>query len=115
MTFLMKQHDLRPYITGQILAPHPTLANQTVPLDLTNATGTSIIVRKRGSTVVKFKKTLTITNATQGEWEYSWDLGDTDETGTFEFEIEIMWGTEPQTVPVAGYETFTINDDIDSP
>jgi hypothetical protein len=108
MAFIIKQNDRRPYLTGQIRE-----ADNVTPLNLSTATGLTLIMRKQGQATAKFKKACVITNAVQGEWSFAWAAADTDEAGLFDAELEIMWGTEPQTVPADSYYQITILDDLD--
>lgn len=108
MAFIIKQGDLRPNLPFQIFE-----ADEVTPLDLTTATSVSIVVRKKGDTVVLFKDTCDLTNAAQGLGVYDWKVGDTAEAGQMEYEFEILWQDgSPQTVPVDRYLEMTIVDDI---
>jgi hypothetical protein len=109
MPFMIKQHDLRPYLEGQLLLPDDT------PLNLTGALGGFAIMRKVGEQIPAFRKPIVITDAALGEFEYQWETGDTDAIGEFDFEIEIDWAGEPQTFPVDGYYKVTVVDDLDNP
>ena len=76
LTWKMKRGDTAPNLRAQ-------LVRGGVPVDLTGAT-------------VKFcllgtKRDCTIINATNGEVEYSWQVGDTESTGTLQAEFEVTY------------------------
>ena len=109
MPFTIKQHDQRPYLEGQILQPDGT------EMDLSLATEGWAIMRKKGEIIPIFRKEITFTDKAMGEFEYRWEVGDTDVVGEYDFEVEIIWGTEPQTFPVDSYYPVIIVDDLDAP
>lgn len=111
MAFLMKRHDLRPYIPVQFFQP-----DGETPLDLSAALEISMIVRVQGApsaAAPKFKKELEILVPEQGTCRYVWTGNDTDTTGRFNYEFEIIWPTgEPQTFPADAYFELIVADDL---
>jgi hypothetical protein len=105
--FIIKQNDLEPYLPYQILNPDGT------PKDLSTATSISIVVRSKGSNQVAFKSPTVIDDPLNGLGHYEWAVGDTANSGDFEYELEILWqNAKTQTVPVDSYFALTIVADI---
>lgn len=111
MAFLMKRHDLRPYIPVQFFQP-----DGETPLDLSAAQEMTMIVRVQGApsnATPKFKKDLSPVDLESGKCEYQWTGNDTDSTGRFNYEFEIVWPTgEPQTFPADTYFELIVADDL---
>lgn len=111
MAFLMKRHDLRPYIPVQFFQP-----DGETPLDTTAASAISMICRVTGApsnAAPKFKKPLTEIDAVLGKYEYQWTGNDTDTTGRYAYEFEIIWPNgDPQTFPADAYFELIVADDL---
>ena len=112
MPFAIKRHDLRPRYRVNLTSTDPSTGT-AVPVDLTDATSARFIM-KGSSTggAVKVDAAADFVNRAAGVIEYAWASGDTDTSGDFNVEIEVMWGTEPQTFPSIGYFTCKITDDL---
>lgn len=109
MAFAIKQHDRRPYLTGTIKQPNGS------PMNLSGVTAAYLIIRKTGSNSVLLRKPVIFTDPANGRFQYVWETGDTDSPGTYDAEIELQWGAEPQTVPVDSYYRIIVVDDLDQP
>lgn len=103
----MKKDDLEPKFIA-------TLRNADgTPVDLTNATSVSLIVKQQGGAKY-FKSTGTILDAINGVVSYTWASGDTDTVGTFQMEFEVIWPTgRPETFPNSGYDTLIVGASLD--
>jgi len=112
MAFFIKQGDTLPNLPFTILEP-----DGVTPVDLTDAV-VSMVVRVEGSgpsAIPYFKKPCVLFNqvTSTGQGIYDWDEGDTDSSGTYEYEFEIVFGDgNIQTVPANTYLQLIIVDDI---
>lgn len=103
--FPLKRNDRRPRWRVDLTA-------NGVAVDITAATSVTFTMSSSTGTVKVNKGAMTIINATSGTVEYAWAAGDTDTSGAFNAEVEVMWGTEPQSFPSTGYFAITITDDL---
>jgi hypothetical protein len=109
--FYLKQHDLLPEL---IL----TLLDGDVPADLVGATSARLMLRSLVAglivdgdmTVIQDQDELA---TTKGKVKYTWVDGDTDLIGTFNGEVEVMFGAKPETFPGNGYFHVVIGNDLD--
>ena len=104
MAFEIKRNDLRPRF-------RVTLKSNGDPVDLTAATS-AFFIMKTGSTIKVNRGAMTFIDRPAGVVEYAWSSGNTDTAGTYNCEVEVLWGTDPQTFPSKGYFTVTIEDDL---
>jgi hypothetical protein len=108
MAFTIKQGDTLPNLPFQFFKP-----DKVTPLDLTNITTVSIVIRTKDTLTLLFKKPCTISSAVDGKGYYDWDTGDTDSVGAFQYEFEIHWASgDIQTIPVDTYFDLVVIDDI---
>ena len=105
----LKQNDLKP-------AAQTTLTTDgTTPVDLTNATSVTFKMREWGSNTLKVDTASVVTDAVNGTVEYRWASGDTDASGTYYAEWQVLWNDgDTQTFPVIGYDVVVIHGDLDS-
>ena len=83
----MYRGDLRPPLTI-------TLRDGTTPLDLTTATSIHVIGYKNGKTFFRRE----VEGTDEGVVTMEWQVGDTDNVGRIEVEVEVMWPDDkPQT------------------
>lgn len=126
MTLNLKQHDRRPWLVAQLQNSDGSA------IDVSGALSVNVIVRKAAATAPLLKQPCEILTTYVGgiplEYDdgtpvtdldgwvrYKWGTGDTDQTGDFDVEWEILWTAgEPQTVPTVGYYRVTIGDDLDA-
>lgn len=112
--FYMKQNDTRPVLIA-VLSETPA-AGEATPINLTEAEKVFLVVREKGAsdpTAPKIKAECTIVSAPAGEIKYDWSAEDTDTSGEFYFEFEILWGPgETESVPRQGYYLLDIEDDL---
>lgn len=108
--FLIKRNDLRPRFRVQLTETDPVTGVAT-PVDLTQATAAHFIMS--GAAGVKVNDEMEFIDRVTGIVEYAWHVGDTDTSGNYKVEVEVIWGTEPQTYPSAGFFAVRINDDLD--
>lgn len=91
-----------------------TLLEGDVPVDLTNATGALLFVKK-GSTFVVNAGTMVIDDAPAGEVSYSPSASEVDEAGRFNAEVEVTFANgEIATFPSNGYFAVQIDEDLGS-
>jgi hypothetical protein len=112
MAFEMKKHDQRPRYRIQLTQSDPNNATAQIPVDLTAATSAVFIMSSVAGVVKVNRGVMSFIDRVNGIVEYAWAAGDTDTSGTYNIEIEVLWGTEPQTFPSKGYFTATISDDL---
>ncbi len=129
MALPLKQHDRRPWLVAQLQNKDGS------GIDLTGALSVEVIVRTTGAASTApplFKEPCEVLVSVPGgipeEYDdgapvtdldgwvrYKWAIGDTDATGTYDVEWEILWAVDdPQTVPTVGYYTVEIGDDLDA-
>ena len=108
--FYIKRHDLRPYYYCQVLDAdgNPVdLSGATIYCTMKASDGTLKIDRKTAGVV--------ITNAANGEFEYRWQAGDTDTTGTYMIEFEVNPAAGGKfTVPVKEVARVIVVEDYDN-
>jgi hypothetical protein len=98
-SFHLKKGDLYPALKIKLYD-----GKTSTPFDLTGYTGEFYMspVSDRSSPVID-GETVTITDEDEGEAEYRWSSGDTDEIGTFYFEFKFAKSgktfTEPKITP----------------
>lgn len=109
MAFELKRNDLRPRFRVQLTQTNPALPTEQIPVDLTDAASIDF---KMGDGTTTVEGPASFVDRTEGIVEYVWTAGDTDTAGDFNCEFEVMWGSEPQTFPSAGYFTVRINPDL---
>lgn len=112
MAFIIKQHDLRPRYRVKLTQTDPSNPTATIPVDLTDATSVRFLMSTGAPTAAKVDAEAAFIDRTAGIVEYAWETGDTDTSGDFSIEFEVLWGTEPQTFPSQGYFTCRINADL---
>lgn len=125
MALNVKQHDRRPWLVAQLQNGNGT------GIDLTGALSVYVIVRKAAAVAPLLKAPCEVLTTFVGGipteldgvpvtdldgWvRYKWVTGDTDDTGDFDVEWEILWAAnDPQTVPTVGYYRVSIGDDLDA-
>ena len=109
MTFPIKRHDLRPYLTAQFFE-----SDEVTPAPLTDATKVTFVLKTKnaaGDAIPVIERECSITDAALGKITFEWQAGDTDTAGDYEYEFEIDWNGEPQTVPPDGFLALKIWDD----
>ena len=104
MAFQIKRNDKRPRFRVALTANGD-------PVDLTAATS-AFFIMKAGSTTKVNRGAMTFVDRANGVVEYPWTGTDTDTSNTYNCEVEVLWGTDPQTFPSSGYFTVTIEDDL---
>lgn len=112
MAFIIKRHDLRPRYRVQLTQSDPSDPTVQVPVDLTGATSAKFLMKGAAAGAAKVDAAATFVDRPSGIVEYAWTGTDTDTAGDYNVEIEVLWGTEPQTFPSQGYFTCKINDDL---
>jgi 5-hydroxyisourate hydrolase-like protein (transthyretin family) len=110
MAFSMKRNDTRPIYKAQLTQPSEADPAIYEPVNLTTATQVRFLMKK--DAILKVNAIATIADAAQGRVQYTWAAVDTDESGTYNVEWEVSWGTDKQTFPTEGYNTITIQDDL---
>ncbi|MEK6849669.1 MAG: hypothetical protein AABY01_03820 [Nanoarchaeota archaeon] len=84
-TFYITQHDLQPYYPVQVKSTSGgvvDLTSATIRCNMKTKKGTAIQIN-RGTTGVN------VSDATNGNFEYRWQSGETGTTGQFYIEFEI--------------------------
>jgi hypothetical protein len=104
----VKQNDRRP-------PAYALLKRGDVVVDLTLAQRCTFKMRRTGRTELKVDALAVIGNdPTLGEVEYRWAAGDTDTSGEYLAEWEVLWtdGTL-ETFPTIDYDYVSISPDLD--
>ncbi len=97
----MKQNDLGPVLAYQLIDPDGSPAQLS---------GTAVYFNMKGKIL---RGACTITDAAQGEVEYTWQPGDTSDAGFFQCEFEVVYPVnKPTTYPSKGYITILIEADL---
>jgi hypothetical protein len=80
-------------------------------IDLTNATSVTMFMVS-GATEI-YGACVIVSPRTSGKVEYEWAAGDTEISGSYQQQFEILWSNgKTQTVPNKNYDTFIIQDDL---
>jgi hypothetical protein len=75
-----------------------TLSDPDVPVDISSAAAVRIIGRREGAIVFDRPPTTTDIGGGTSTVTMAWQVGDTDEIGRIQIEVEVMWpGNKPQT------------------
>jgi hypothetical protein len=106
----IKRHDLEPPVRAQLFVPEldgegnvvldEKGAPKMIPANLTTATAVYLIIRKEGGTPKLKLGPVAYDDKAKGRVRYAWKTGDTDTSGNYEMEFEIVWPeSRPQTIP----------------
>ena len=102
----MKQYDLEPTFEVQLL-------DGVVAVDLSNAVTATFIMRNRKGAKVVAPMVVADQSQYPGVVSYAWRPGDTNTSGTFSAEVEILWPSgRPQTYPGKQYMRIDIQRDL---
>lgn len=103
----IKQNDRRP-------AAPATLKRGDAVVDLTAATSVTFKMRQIHKLDLKVNNTVYVVDASVGQVEYRWGVGDTDTPGEYLAEWEVLWsdGTT-ETFPTVDYDIVLITSDLD--
>lgn len=107
----MKRGDLLPVLEVRLAYAEGDLSAAIPP-----GTPVRLTMKGRGDSAPKIDKApASIVSSANGEVvvRYEWALGDTDNTGTYQVEVEFTVGGKTLTAPSAGYLTVRIEDDLD--
>lgn len=105
-SFHITKNDTAPPIQATLKAGTPAAA-----VDLTGASVQFHM--KDAAGVVKVDAAASITDATAGEVEYAWQVGDTDTAGRFQAEWEVTFpDATVRTFPTPGVTTVVIHGEI---
>jgi hypothetical protein len=112
MAFKIKNGDTAP---AYVVDLQDDVDTTPAAINLTSATSVTLKMREHGTTGAPvLDEPMTITTAASGRCTYEWQTGDTDNTGTYDVEFEILWNDGTiETVPNDGYLTVEITDDLD--
>jgi hypothetical protein len=107
----IKKNDLQPYYYARILDPND------VAVDITNAT-IYVTMKNISNGTLKINRQTTglnITDGTNAEFEYRWQLGDTSVAGQYsiEFEVNPLAGGK-FTVPASKAAIVNVIDSLDT-
>lgn len=70
-------------------------------------------MRPEGENEKKIQAVATITNAQNGEVEYDWEVGDTDDPGRYEAEFQVNYSNgDVETFPNDGYIIIKIDPEV---
>jgi hypothetical protein len=111
--FFIKQNDRRKYLVVT-LVNFDEEGGVIGPQDLTDADSVVFSMREKETGEIKVNRgPVVIDDAEAGEVHYEWQEGDTDTSGKYLGEFEVMFGVKPQTFPnnKVGFK-ITITDDI---
>ncbi len=112
--FTMKQHDLEPSFEVQLL-------DGVTPVDLTSVMEVLFLMHNRKG--LRASGPMVVADQTQldnvGICRYTWQLGDTAVTGSYNAEVQVTWPASlnapdgrPQTFPANQYVTVEIQKDL---
>lgn len=105
--FRIKQGDTLPKLAGRLL-----LADGSVPDGLSTATG-RFLMRERPGLPAVVDGPILIANAVTGAFEYDWQPGQTNRTGTYQAEVEVTFaGGKVLTFPNDGYFSVQFTGEI---
>jgi hypothetical protein len=112
MAFTIKQGDRRPLFVVALKDNFGEVGEAAV--DLTTAGSALFNMRAENGGATKINRgSATITTPASGIVTYSWGTADVDTVGTYEAEMEIVWGDgKAETFPNDSYWTVEITDDI---
>lgn len=112
MSFYIKQNDRRPLFVVALKDNYGE--DDEAAVNLTTAGTAYFNMRNAQNGTVKVSRgTASISDAAAGEVTYNWGTADTNTVGTYEAEVEIVWGDgKPETFPNNGYWEIEIGDDI---
>jgi hypothetical protein len=87
----MKKNDTRPPVRAALKkvddsADPPIL----VAMDLSGASSVKFIMRRSGSAQAKVNADMTVLEAAEGTVQYDWQAGDTNTTGDYLCEVEVV-------------------------
>lgn len=104
---VLKRHDTWPPLQA-------TLSDQNGPIDLTNASTVHVIMK---GTTALIDGACTIdanqTSTGMGQVTYTWAIGDTAITDTYQVEFEIVWAAGGiETIPNDSYRSIQIINDL---
>jgi hypothetical protein len=106
--YSIKSHDRLPPIQAVISS------GGAEPLDLTDATSVTFIMRNKSGGTAKVNAAATVVDAAGGTVRYDWAEGDTDTPGSYQAEWQITWGDGlQQTAPTLTYHSVDILADLD--
>lgn len=104
----IKQHDLKPPFVATLEA---TVNGVTGPVDLSLADEVRLLISdpKTGNLIVD---SVVDSADSSGNVSYQWQSGDTATAGTFKGEVQVLWGTKPQTFPNDSYFQVIVKKDL---
>lgn len=115
LDFTMKQHDTLPVRIISLIQTNPAGGSPaTIPVDLTNASSAKLVA-KVAPGGDSFVSVLAFGSPrTGGTVIYTPVVGDTDNSGDYQAEVEITWGTPAgvETFPNDSYFTIHIKADL---
>ena len=90
-----------------------TVKDQDGAVDLSGAVAELWAQRRdTGETVISGKQ-MTITDAANGEVEYTFTSDEIDESMTLDYEVKARWSDGPRTFPDEGFNEIKINTDVE--
>ena len=105
--FVIKKDDLIPSITAYLVD------HLNDPVDLTTALSVRFIMRAKSATANKVDAAATIVTPSTGEVRYDWTQPDTNTSGIFEGEWEVLWpGNKPETYPNWRHIVIRVHPDL---
>jgi hypothetical protein len=105
----IKRHDTGPPVLGKLVNKSGGQA-----VDLTSVTITFIMNDVDGNELVN--SAATITDATAGEFQYNWAVGDTETVGTHLAAFQLIFTADSnrkETFPASGWINIEIQPDLD--
>ncbi len=113
MAFNIKQFDRRPLF---VVALRDDFGESSeAPVDLSTAGSVVFNMRLHSApgTIKVNRGSAAITNAVGGEVTYTWGTADTATAGTYDAEVEVIWGDgKAETFPNDSYWSVVVVDDI---
>ena len=105
--FIIKQNDQRPFYEVPI-------TRGGVAVDLSTASGVTFKMRQRGKVENYVESAGIVTDGPNGIVEYRWSAGDTDTSGMYYAEWEVLWpDSTTETFPTLNYEYVLVESSLD--
>lgn len=109
--FLIKRNDTLPALVINVKTRGEF--NQIIPYNLSGVTACTFSMGDDSGNLKISSATAQITSYTGGTLQYTWQNGDTDESGKYNGEFEMFFsGGQKLSVPILGYIEITILKDI---
>ena len=109
--FVIKRNDTFPTLTINIKTRGEF--NQVIPYNLSAVTACTFFIFFRHGNLKVSSESATIVSYSAGTIQYSWTKSDTDTSGKYNGEFELLFtGGNVMSIPTVGYINIEVIDDI---